>query len=297
MARKGAALTIHYTAWDTDANTPKTGDVANHTIYVIKDGDAAAEATNNPAEVDATNCKGEYELALTGDEMDANFVTICGVSSTSDIAIIPVKVATDRGWVGEPPTIDGATTIAGILAKIADDDGGADYDATTDSLERQRAAITLLATAEALATTDAVADAIKAKTDLINAGNVTYSGPVADTGDVSIVRGDDYLGTDATRALTWSSTSWPDLTSAAVKFSVRDKRTKTMAITDAAMTVVTPTGTAVVRVDDLTSTQTKSLTPGQVYEYDIEAVLDGTSDIVTLSYGNLTVIEDIKLQS
>ena len=59
MAAYGVEITITYTAWDTSTNTPKTGDVANHTMRIVKDGVAAA-ATNSPAESE----NGEYTLVL-----------------------------------------------------------------------------------------------------------------------------------------------------------------------------------------------------------------------------------------
>jgi len=86
-----ATRTITYTAWNTALNTPKTGDVANHAIYVIADG-VGAVADNSPAEVDATNCPGEYSLVLSATEWAAESITVCGVSATANIVIVPVKL-------------------------------------------------------------------------------------------------------------------------------------------------------------------------------------------------------------
>ncbi len=96
MALKGVAITIQYTAWDTSANAPKTGDAANHTLKVIKDG-TAATPTNSPSEVDATNCPGVYKLALTAAEMGYNTVSVAGKSSTASVAIIPIHITTEGG--------------------------------------------------------------------------------------------------------------------------------------------------------------------------------------------------------
>ncbi len=82
-----ATRTITYTAWDTSANTPKTGDVGNHTIVVIADGVSAA-ADGTPAEVN----NGEYSLVLSAAEWAANTITVTGSSSTGSVVIIPVKI-------------------------------------------------------------------------------------------------------------------------------------------------------------------------------------------------------------
>jgi hypothetical protein len=96
MALKNQALTVSYTAWDTVNQTGKTADGGNHTLRVIKDGVASA-ATNTPSEVDSTNAPGEYSLALTAGEMNANFVKVAGKSATAGISIIPVPIVTERG--------------------------------------------------------------------------------------------------------------------------------------------------------------------------------------------------------
>lgn len=96
MAIRGVSLTITYTAWNTSTNAPQTGDVSNHTIKVCKDG-VEATATNSPSEVDSTNFKGEYKLVLTSTEMTCDFITIGGVSSTANVVIVPVKIATEHG--------------------------------------------------------------------------------------------------------------------------------------------------------------------------------------------------------
>jgi hypothetical protein len=50
-----------------------------------------------PTEVDATNLKGIYKLALTASEMNHNYVTVGGISATANVAIIPVSIATEGG--------------------------------------------------------------------------------------------------------------------------------------------------------------------------------------------------------
>jgi hypothetical protein len=130
MPLKGVALTLQYVAWDTTNNVGKTGDSANHTLKIIKDG-TAATPTNSPAEVDSTNCPGVYKLALTAAEMGYNVITLAGKSSTSGIVIIPVTVTTEGG------NLDAA------VSSRAPESGGniAAVKAKTDNLPASPAAI------------------------------------------------------------------------------------------------------------------------------------------------------------
>jgi hypothetical protein len=133
MAIKGQGITIVYTAWDAANQAGKTGDAANHTLRVIGDG-SAAEPTNAPAEVDATNCPGEYRLVLTADEMDADTVVVAGTSSTADVIIVPVRLVTERG------RLDATVGSRAAEATLTDIQGGG-WSATTDTLERIRDAV------------------------------------------------------------------------------------------------------------------------------------------------------------
>jgi hypothetical protein len=152
MAIKGQSITVSYTAWDTANGAPKTGDVANHTIYIIKDGTAGA-ATNSPSEVDATNCPGEYKITLTAAEMTASTVVVCGESSTSDIQIIPVKIVTELGTLATLDTVADAIKAvtdnlpnSGALSSLAQETTltavkGGGWSASNDTLEHIRDAI------------------------------------------------------------------------------------------------------------------------------------------------------------
>lgn len=96
MPLKNQALTVTYLSWDTVNNIGKTGDAGNQTIRGVGDGGEYTPAAS-PVEVDAVNLKGIYSLALTAGEMNYNFVSIGGVSSSTGIVIYPVSFATDRG--------------------------------------------------------------------------------------------------------------------------------------------------------------------------------------------------------
>jgi hypothetical protein len=92
MATRAVSTVVTYRAWDTSANAPKTGDVANHTLRWIKDGTSSAP-TNSPSEVDATNAKGTYKLTLTSTETDCTYGTLAGVSSTSNVSLFGIQIA------------------------------------------------------------------------------------------------------------------------------------------------------------------------------------------------------------
>ena len=109
MPSRGQTTTIQYVAWDTVANGPKTGDVANHTLRWVKDGTSSAP-TNAAAEVDATNAKGVYSIVMTATECTCNCGTICGVSSTAGIVIIPLTVTFEQLPTAAPASSGGLPT-------------------------------------------------------------------------------------------------------------------------------------------------------------------------------------------
>jgi hypothetical protein len=117
------------------------------------------------------------------------------------------------------------------------------------------------------------------------AGEVSYLGPVAPSGDVTIVRGDSYLAADG-RALEWATAqegTWPDLTGASIKV--------TFGATTFTGSVVVGTGaTKRVRLE-LTAVQTSSLVRGR-YDYDVEATLSG-GNVVTLTQGEAVVLPGV----
>jgi hypothetical protein len=94
MALKNQAVVVTYYAYDTSANSGKTGDAINHTLRLYQDG-AESTPAGTPAEVDATNCPGLYKIALTAAEMNYNSVTLHGKSSTANIVITPVQIITE----------------------------------------------------------------------------------------------------------------------------------------------------------------------------------------------------------
>jgi hypothetical protein len=127
-----------------------------------------------------------------------------------------------------------------------------------------------LATAAALATIDDFLDtevaAIKAKTDTIGSSTVIVVSPVATSGDISLIAGDDYYATDG-REFAWASTGWPDLSGATVTW-----RCGTL---DIVCTVIDAgTATQTVRLE-LSAANTATLAARR-NSFDIEAVLAST---------------------
>jgi hypothetical protein len=91
MSSQGVATTIVYMAYNTSTGAYVTGDQANHTLKLVKDG-TEASPTNSSAEVDSTNTPGAYKLALTAAETNFGTVWLGGKSSTANVIIIPITV-------------------------------------------------------------------------------------------------------------------------------------------------------------------------------------------------------------
>ena len=118
MSIRGETITVTYTAWDTAANAPKTGDVANHTIQRIVDAAAAAAITASPVERE----NGVYAITLTGAENSGGAMTVEGASSTGGVVILPAK------WLNGLPLVDAADVadndVVGSWPMVEDPTGG-----------------------------------------------------------------------------------------------------------------------------------------------------------------------------
>ena len=93
MAVKNKPITATFSVVDVSTGLGKTGDTANLTIKLVRDGVVAAP-TNAPVEVDAINAPGTYKIALTAAEMNYDTVRIAGKSSTTNVQVIPVDIRT-----------------------------------------------------------------------------------------------------------------------------------------------------------------------------------------------------------
>jgi hypothetical protein len=96
---RGQSYIVDFVEWDLANNAPKTGDAANITVRISKDGGALTAATNNPVEVDATNAPGLYRITLTASEMDANTIEVVPKSTTANTYCQVVTILTERGRV------------------------------------------------------------------------------------------------------------------------------------------------------------------------------------------------------
>jgi hypothetical protein len=115
----------------------KTGDAANITAYVNKDGGGAVQSNDvNPTETSATNMPGEYLFDMTQAETNADLVTLVAKSSTSGVTLTPVSIYTRP----QLALTSGLPTGMALEATLADMKG-AGYSNTTDTLEKIRDAI------------------------------------------------------------------------------------------------------------------------------------------------------------
>jgi len=89
MPKINAAMTQCYYAFDTGNSVAKTGDVANHTLRVIKDGTIGTIAAS-PAEVSNTLAKGLYKVVIAANENTGASMILAVESVTADIVIFPV---------------------------------------------------------------------------------------------------------------------------------------------------------------------------------------------------------------
>jgi len=148
-----ASQSLYVYAYDKTTGLGKTGDGANFTIEISKDGGAQAGLNDGTA---TEIGDGWYLYALTQPETNADIIAISGSSTTGNVLIQPVHIITAVGdtytRVGAPA---GASTAADIAALKAE---------TTAILEDTGTTLptTLsgLATAVNLATVDTVVDSI-----------------------------------------------------------------------------------------------------------------------------------------
>ena len=162
MPIKNTATTIAIIAWNTNTQLGQTGDSANITVRGIGDGSEFTPSAPTITEKDATYLKGVYSVSLIASENNHDQVTIGGISSSSNVVIIPfswaneqadfnstqkaslntevdtalsdinldhlMKVAKDTNW---------ATTITkeSVIDLMTSKDTSQTYDRATDSLE------------------------------------------------------------------------------------------------------------------------------------------------------------------
>lgn len=115
-----ASQKIAVYAYDTAADEPKTGDAANITARISKDGAAVAQTDDvNPTELDATHAKGVYIFDMTQAETNADLLVLCAKSATADVQIEPAIIytlpGTNEAVAADTIAISGDATAADTL--------------------------------------------------------------------------------------------------------------------------------------------------------------------------------------
>ena len=110
MFKNVASQKLAVFAWDNASGAPKTGNAAQISAQLSKDGGATA-ATNDaaPTELDATDAKGIYIFDMTQAETNADLVILSAVSSTADIDLQPVIIYTLKASAAEITSDPGNT--------------------------------------------------------------------------------------------------------------------------------------------------------------------------------------------
>lgn len=97
MFKNVASQSVTLYAVDASTGLPKIGDAANMVFYLSKDDGAVtaiAASAGVPTESDNTNAKGDYKIALSQSETNADKLRFSGKSSTSNIVVAPQTIYT-----------------------------------------------------------------------------------------------------------------------------------------------------------------------------------------------------------
>lgn len=95
MFKNVAGQKIQMFAFDYSTGAPKTGDAANITPYIAKDGGAVTALTDTSAtELSSTNAAGWYEFDVSQTESNADMVLFTGKSSTANVAVVGMRMLT-----------------------------------------------------------------------------------------------------------------------------------------------------------------------------------------------------------
>ncbi len=140
--------TVHF-LWNTfDDNNASVTRATDGTVQVYKDNGATQSTAGITDTEDFDSLTGLHActIDLSADafyEAGANYtVVVAGAVVAGDtlnaaIAHFSIENRAPIQAIGAPSAIDsGAATLAGMLLKMIDDNAGADFDATTDSLEK-----------------------------------------------------------------------------------------------------------------------------------------------------------------
>ncbi|NMC34945.1 MAG: hypothetical protein GYA36_21195 [Veillonellaceae bacterium] len=113
MSVSGQAITVQFQVIDRSTGAPVTGDAGNLTLRRVMDG-VIGTITAAPAEVDATNMPGMYQVALTGAENTGTLGIVGGNSSTSNAMMIPVCWNNLDATIASRAPASGALTVSDL---------------------------------------------------------------------------------------------------------------------------------------------------------------------------------------
>lgn len=124
MLKNTADQKVLIFAYDIANNEAKTGDAANITSYLSKDGTVPVQSNDvNPTELDAVNMPGVYVFDLTQAETNADTFFLYAKTNTTDIQIDPVRIETQSGFGNKFMTnLRNQNKLTGVIT-IYDDDG------------------------------------------------------------------------------------------------------------------------------------------------------------------------------
>ena len=154
MAIRKQSLTVNFLVWDTENNCGKTGVASSIELKIVKNGATPEDTENNAAEVNQSSMPGIYQIELTADEMDGDFICVSGVVSgaqNTGVVVYPAFIQTESNMlndilsrIGEMESqIDAIPPIPDNIASTGDIDNAkqAIIEAITQSEDRVTAAI------------------------------------------------------------------------------------------------------------------------------------------------------------
>lgn len=278
VPRKNAAYRVVFQGLKNDGTLITAGTGMDSEVSL--DQGTFSDCTNEATEI-ASN-SGLYYLDLTGGEMNADCVAVKVTWTNANalpqvIVLYPEEAGDIRVHV---------TAVAdGVLsaAKFAADFFQSMWDKAAGDLTMAGSIGKWLR--------DHIS-AIQAKTDPLGGVPVTFVTPLsAQTGDLEIVRGDDYTLSSGRGVPEWMNEDWTPLSlTTALNLSFRARTRYSDAVFVKAAAAVSDTQ---VRVE-LTAAETSGFAIGRdAYRFDLEAEL-ASGDIVTLTQGKIHVVEDVR---
>ena len=96
MPIKNTATTVEIIAWNTNTQLGQVGDSANITVRGVGDGVEFTPSAPTITEKDATYLKGIYSVSLIPAENNYDQATIGGISTSTNVVIIPFSWANEQ---------------------------------------------------------------------------------------------------------------------------------------------------------------------------------------------------------